>query len=341
MALKSSAFATQEGVAAARSGVVPGQPFWSGDVLRFPLTAGQQAEGVNLVGAVSIRTLFRCALQLSGRKTMANESTSTAAGPGTSLPGGTALEPRTVEAGRGASWWVEGWRLFTPRVGMWLLIALILVGLVCLLGLVSLIPFIGQLLLLACDVLGPVFVGGLMLGCRAVDRGNPLTVAHLFAGFSQRTGPLVTVGLIYTGLTMLISVIIVGMMIAIFGVAILGMLTGGADATQTGISLDSVVVAVLLGFLFFLLLLLPLIMSIWFAPALVMLGGMSPTTAMKASFHGCLRNIVPFLVYGVIWLVLAILASIPFGLGWFVLAPVTIATLYASYCDVFEDKANA
>jgi hypothetical protein len=31
----------REGVAAAHGGMVPGQPFWSGDVLRFPLTAGQ------------------------------------------------------------------------------------------------------------------------------------------------------------------------------------------------------------------------------------------------------------------------------------------------------------
>jgi uncharacterized membrane protein len=58
------------------------------------------------------------------------------------------------------------------------------------------------------------------------------------------------------------------------------------------------------------------------------------------SFHGCLRNVVPFLVYGAIGIVLAILATIPFGLGWFVLAPVTIATVYASYCDIFEDKSS-
>jgi uncharacterized membrane protein len=97
-------------------------------------------------------------------------------------------------------------------------------------------------------------------------------------------------------------------------------------------------VAVLLGILFFLLLLLPLIMAIWFAPALVMLGGLSPGAALKASFLGCLRNVVPFLVYGAIGIVLAIVASIPFGLGWLVLGPVTIASIYSSYCDVFEDK---
>jgi uncharacterized membrane protein len=221
------------------------------------------------------------------------------------------------------------------------LVALVLLGLLFVLGLVGLIPILGQLLLLGFDIIAPVFVGGLMLGCRAVDRGNPLLVGHLFAGFSQRTGPLVMLGLIYTGLVILISLIIGGMMIAIFGVAILGMLTGAADPSQTGVAFGSVVVAVLLGFLFFLLLLLPLVMAIWFAPALVMLGGLTPGAALAASFRGCLRNIVPFLVYGVIGVVFAIIATIPFGLGWLVLGPVTIATVYASYCDIFEDKAGA
>jgi len=244
-------------------------------------------------------------------------------------------EPRTVGAGRGASWWSEGWRLFTPAVGVWLLILLILI--VLNVG-GSVVPVVGTL---AMQVLYPVFLGGLMLGCRALDRGNPLTLGHLFAGFSQRTGPLVVVGLIYTGLALLITAIVAGMMVAIFGVAIFGMLTGAVDPSQTGIALDSAVVAVLLGVLFFLLLLLPLIMAIWFAPALVMLGGLSPGAAMSASFRGCLRNVVPFLVYGLVGLVLAILASIPFALGWLVLGPVTIATVYTSYCDIFEDQGAA
>src|SRR5204862_143689 len=83
------------------------------------------------------------------------------------------------------------------------------------------------------------------------------------------------------------------------------------------------------------LLLLPLIMAIWFAPPLVMLGALSPGAAMKASFYGCLRNVIPFLVYGAIGIVLAIIATIPLGLGWFVLGPVAIASIYASYCDIF------
>jgi uncharacterized membrane protein len=265
---------------------------------------------------------------------MGNEFSSTAPGAGTAAASAVTLEPRAVGAGRGASWWGEGWRLFTPGVGVWLLIMIILVVL-NVIG--AFIPVVGSL---AMQILYPVFAGGLMLGCRALDRGNPLTLGHLFGGFSQRTGPLVVVGLIYTGLAILITLIVAGMMIAIFGVAILSMLTGSADASQTGVALGSVVVAVLLGILFFLLLLLPLIMAVWFAPALVMLGGMSPGAAMRTSFQGCLRNIVPFLIYGLIGIALAIVASIPFGLGWFVLGPVTIASIYASYCDIYEDKSS-
>ena len=259
---------------------------------------------------------------------MANEFTPPAPGAAAEI---VPPEPRVVDGGRGASWWSEGWRLFTPAVGVWILIILIIIAL-HVVG--TLIPVVGSV---ALQVLLPVFTGGLMLGCRALDRGNPLTVAHLFAGFSQRTSPLLVVGLIYTGLAVLITLIVAAMMAAVFGVTVLGMLTGSVEAAQTGIALGSVVVAVLLGILFFLLLLLPLIMAVWFAPALVMLSGLSPVAALKASFLGCLRNVLPFLVYGAIGIVLAIVASIPFGLGWLALGPVTVASIYASYCDIFED----
>jgi uncharacterized membrane protein len=82
-------------------------------------------------------------------------------------------------------------------------------------------------------------------------------------------------------------------------------------------------------------LLLPLMMALWFAPALVVFHERGPVEAMKESFVGCLKNIVPFLVYGLVGLVFAILASIPVGLGWLLLGPVLIASLYASYRDIY------
>jgi uncharacterized membrane protein len=269
---------------------------------------------------------------------MANESFAGTAGAAT---GGPLLEPRAVGVGRGASWWGEGWRLFAPAVLMWLLVALFFVGAFIVLAIVGMVPVLGQLIGLGVQVISPVLIGGLMLGCRAIDRGNPLLFNHLFAGFSQRTGPLITVGLIYTGLSILISLVVVAVMMVTFGATLFRVFIGTPDPSQLALSGADLVLMVLLGILFFLLLLLPLIMAVWFAPALVMLGGMSAGAAMMASFRGCLRNMLPFLLYGVIGLGLMIVASIPLGLGWFVLGPLVFATIYSSYCDIFEDRDTA
>jgi uncharacterized membrane protein len=272
---------------------------------------------------------------------MADE-TGTAAG-GAIAPGDGALEPRVLAVGRGAAWWGEGWRLFTPNVGAWLLIAVIMILIECGLSLVGslllIIPLIGQLISTFLFAAAAVLFGaGLMIGCRSVDRGNPLVVGHLFAGFSQRTKPLLMVALIYSGLLIVVGVLVLVTMVAIFGVAIIGALTSAADPSNMTGALGTMVSALLVAVLLFMLLFLPVLMAVWFAPALVMLGDIDPWPAMVMSFRGCLKNFAPFLVYGAIGLGLAIVASIPLLLGWLVLYPVTMATVYASYCDIFEDK---
>ena len=275
---------------------------------------------------------------------MANESVAGMAGSG--AIGAPAPEARAVGAGRGASWWSEAWRLFTPGIGAWLLITILVFLIQCALSLVSsllmVIPFVGQLVsmfLLAAAAM--LFAGGLMIGCRSVDRGNPLTVGHLFAGFSQRTKPLLMVALLYTAFLTVVLIVVAVVMIALFGVAFLSTLRAASDPSNMGIAFGTAVSAVLVALLLFLLLWLPVVMLAWFAPALVMLGGMEPWPAMTASFRACVRNFTPLLVYGAIGLGLAIVASIPFLLGWLVLYPVGVATVYASYCDIFEDKDMA
>lgn len=247
-----------------------------------------------------------------------------------SMPPVARPEPRVVDAGRGASWWAEGWRLFTPAVGTWILI-LIVFGVLAVV--LSLIPFLGSL---ALQILGPVFSGGVMLGCRAIDRGEPLRLGHLFAGFSTRASSLVIVGLIYTLIAIACVVVIFGLVFLLFGATVLAQLFSMQDPVNAAASLSGLVFAFLVAALFFLLLFMPLAMSIWFAPALVVLRGEEPVTAMKLSFVGCLRNVIPFLIYGLIGIVLAIVASIPLGLGWLVVAPMTAASIYTSYCDIFE-----
>jgi uncharacterized membrane protein len=76
-------------------------------------------------------------------------------------------------------------------------------------------------------------------------------------------------------------------------------------------------------------------MAVFFAPALIVLHNFKLGEALKASFHACWRNMLPFLVWGVVALVLAIVASVPLFLGWLLLGPVMLVSMYVAYRDIF------
>jgi len=79
----------------------------------------------------------------------------------------------------------------------------------------------------------------------------------------------------------------------------------------------------------------PLLMAMWFAPALVYFNDMQPVAAMKARFNACLKNWLVMSIYGLMTLVLCFFAALPMGLGFLVLIPVMVGALYASYKDIF------
>jgi len=228
---------------------------------------------------------------------------------------------RGVAAGRGWDWIAAGWELFKKQAGMW--IALTLVALVIFVVL-AFIPFLGSI---ASIVLTPVFGAGIVIGCRAIEEGRALEIGHLFAGFKEKLAPLATVGAIYLGAAIVIA-LVVGLAT---GASIFAMMSGHAPEVATPAAALTVVLALLI----MLALLLPVMMAIWFAPPLVVFHDKSAVEAMQESFTGCLRNIVPFLVYGVVMLALSLVASIPLGLGWLVLGPVLAASLYTSYKDIY------
>jgi hypothetical protein len=172
----------------------------------------------------------------------------------------------------------------------------------------------------------PVFVGGLLLGCRRLEGGGELEVVQLFAGFKEKTGNLIVVGALAIGGWIIVMLPVV----AIVGAgALLGAMRG--DAAGAAALGGSVVLAWLVA----LALSVPIYMALWFAPALVVLREMPPLEAIKASFLGCLKNILPFLVYSIVLMVLGIVAAIPLGLGWLVLGPTLIASVYISYRDIY------
>jgi hypothetical protein len=235
--------------------------------------------------------------------------------------GGFTLDGRTVDAGRPVEWIKAGWKLFLKNPGIW--IAQVVIGGIILIVL-SVIPVLGHL---ASNFLAVIFAGGMLLGCKSLAEGGELRVDHLFAGFKQNTGNLVMVGVYY----MVGMVIVFAVMFAIGGG---GMLSGALVGRGAGAGLiaGGIILAALVGMLLF----TPLAMAVWFAPPLVVFHNVAPLEAMKASFFVCLKNVWPFLVYGVILLVLTFLAAIPVLLGFLVLMPVLLGAHYTSYRDLFE-----
>jgi uncharacterized membrane protein len=238
--------------------------------------------------------------------------------------------PGSVPSAHGATWWGDGWRLFTASPGTWIAITVLFVILMLML---ALIPILGTV---ATTALSPVFAGGVLSGCRKLDRGGALTIGDLFTSFSDRPGPLVAVGLLYLAGSLVIVVAVVACVVGAVGMAGMSALLSG-DPMRAGMAIFATLgIGAALAALVAMLLGIPLLMAYWFAAALVVLRNDEPVAAMKASFDACLVNMLPMLVYSLLGIVFAIVATIPLGLGWLVLGPVFAATIYTSYKDIFE-----
>ena len=279
-------------------------------------------------------------------------------------------DPHVVAAGRGSAWWASGWRVFAANVFTWIGMVLIYYVLSVLL---SFIPFIGSI---AQALLTPVFIGGIMLGCDAIARGDTLRIAHLFEGFQgTHFTPLLVIGIINMALLAVLALIGAAGAFGVFssamflagqGIDPMDAMIGSARA-MTGTGLLFALVMVVVGAMF--------AMANWFAPALVALRGARAWDAMKASFRASLRNWAPFLVYGLIALaVVAILGTvvmaIAFGFlagaiggmnnaGWaamfafmaiiavafavsgLIVGPMVFGSTYAGYTDIFGADEEA
>lgn len=239
-------------------------------------------------------------------------------------------QPQKRNAGAGWQWIKEAFNLFMQSPLIW--IVLMIIWMVIVVGL-SIIPLLSLILY----IISPILSGGIMLGCDALNRNDSLSIGHLFAGFKNNTAKLAGLGVIQ----------LIGF-ILIFIVAALPFLLLGLASSSDILNIfnpetipdESALIITMLYFLIVLALEVPMIMGIWFAPSLIVFHNMKAWDAFKMSFRGCLSNIIPFLIYGLIFLVLAIVAMIPVGLGMIILMPVMIISMYSSYRSVFLQQTD-
>lgn len=248
------------------------------------------------------------------------------------------LESRTVTAGRGWAWIVDGMRLFLRKPVTWLVMLLILFAGM---RLVSLVPVLGLVAML----LMPVFLAGLMDGCKALDEGRPLEISHLISGFRKNPGQLVTLGGIY----LVGNVVILMIVVALGGEAIVTVARALAKGTpitpQIAEQMQAATLTVTKAALIGTAVSLPLLMALWFAPLLTHFHGVKPLPALQSSLIACLKNSLPMCVYGLA-LLAALMVLVPVGLqlghydlGVWLMTPALVPSIYVSYKEIYAAGA--
>ena len=239
------------------------------------------------------------------------------------------MQVTQVDAKQGWLWIVHGFALFRRVPLGWIILCTTLLLIAATL---SLIPMAGQFIF---TLLSPVFLAGLMIGCRSLEQGGGLEFSHLFAGFRSNTASLITIGGIY----LVGQVLILGVFMLVGGDVLMGLLLEGKRVDEN--ELKSVSGDMLTASLVALTLSIPLMMAAWFAPLLVVFKDMPPLEAMRLSFVACLKNIIAFQLYAVILVMLTVIATMPYGLGLFILVPTLFTSIYVSFRDIFGDTIDA
>jgi uncharacterized membrane protein len=235
----------------------------------------------------------------------------------------------TTTSGHGILWFRNGYRLFMQSPINWLVMCIVFV-----LGIfiLSSIPLLSQLVQIAV----PGVTAGLMLAASTLHRGEHINPGYLLAGFRRNRNELLLLG-VFNFIANTVIMILTAILLSLFtDAATLQSIITSINNIKAGSMPDEKMLNDLLLLVMILAALsLPLVMALWFSPALIVLNNMKAWDAFKLSFRACNRNLIPFLIYGLVGAGLLILASLPFGLGLLVFIPVMICSMYWSWHDVF------
>lgn len=234
----------------------------------------------------------------------------------------------TPPAIQGLAWIKQGWAMFMAAPVAWSgMTAFILLVLMA----AALLPFLGSVLV---HVLSPFIVAGFMAASRAAERGETVSFIALGAGLQAGRPSLLVMGLVY--------------LVANLGIfAVVSMLTGiqvnslvaqlQNPQALTPEEAQTLLQGMTSSLLWMALLLTPLLMATWFAPALALFEAFPPIRAMWWSLWACSRNWRPLLLYSLLLGLFGLFAIlIPWGLGLLVFIPWALTATYAAYRDIFQ-----
>lgn len=234
--------------------------------------------------------------------------------------------------GAGVSWLQAGVALLRQGFVAWLglssavLLALLLLGMT------------GAGAILA-SFAGPFVVALFMLAGDTSQRGERFSFLVLPGQLRPQALPLFLVGLVNAVATLAASQLILVM--AGSDLQTILMLVDAAGATGAAGPnpevLNQHLERVMPALWTALLIILPVSMASWFAPALILFDGFPAGRALWWSLWAVLTNVLPMLLFAILlgggWLIAML---IPYGIGFMLFLPLLMAATYAGYLAIFH-----
>ena len=193
------------------------------------------------------------------------------------------MKVKQVGTKQGLQWILNGLYQFRQSPLIWIMLCSTLYAIIAILSFV--LELYG---LLTFIILFPALQAGLWTGCKALEKDEKLQFLHLFAGFKISPAPLLTLGAI----SLVGQLLIFGIISTIAGDVAMDYVMEGTRTNEetevikaSGNMLSALIAGVILH--------VPFIMAIWFAPLLIVFDKMTPYAAMRLSFIACLSNFIP------------------------------------------------
>lgn len=224
-------------------------------------------------------------------------------------------------------WFGQGWRehfvkapvAWLALLGLWLIATIVML----------VIPLIGQV---AANILQPTFFAGIMLACRAQERGGEPQMSSLVAAFRRNPQPLIVAGCVIFFIELLII-----MLVMTLGLPEIKATADGKSVDFAGFS-KAMEGKEWIAVIFFLL--VGLIKGVfWFVPPLLAFHDMKAGAAIRWSLYAFLSNFGAIFLYGVLVVVLFMLVILTYGAAMVVALPLMAITNYTGYKAMFVEDA--
>jgi len=261
---------------------------------------------------------------------------------------------QTVATINGVSWIVDGYKNFATSPFIWTFVIFLYITI---LGTLSIIPFFSIISV----IIAPIFMAGLMICARENKYNHTFFIKNLFDGFTLNGGKLAVLGAINLGIFFLLIIFVsITVFILFLGfIETLENIDNIETILETNLFTQYDILLVLIVLLLIAGLLLPVIMAFWFAPALIVFHDVDIFIALKLSFMGYFKNMLPYSIYSLVFMIIVIIAVIPITITAtfinltepnilqislmiitgivevFIFLPVFFSSVFASYEDIF------